>query len=168
MDAGFSRSYGWAAKEGVTVLHSSAEYRLFSPDLDCLRVETRFRYCILSSPRSGSSMLCSALRATKSAGVPLEYLNPDLMTLWVKTKRPLRPEIGAYMTDIERRRTTANGVFGQKLHFNQWAKLLAPAGEAVSLGFLKSMDKLIFIVRRDKLAQAMSWTFAKQTMIFNR
>ena len=113
-------------------------------------------------------MLCSALQACKSAGVPQEYLNPLMMSLWVKSKRMPRADFNTYLAEIESRRTTPNGVFGNKVHLNHWLKLFSPLGEAAGLGFLKSMDRLIFLDRKDKLAQAMSWTFAKRTMVFNQ
>jgi LPS sulfotransferase NodH len=116
----------------------------------------RFRYLILSQPRTGSTMLCSALRQTGAAGVPMEYLSEQPLR---QLPHPLTPAVLAdYLTGLDARRTTPNGVFGLKLHYDQFRTLFIAEGKITEqgLGFLRSFSHFILISRRDKIAQAMS------------
>ncbi|MCG8414040.1 MAG: Stf0 family sulfotransferase [Pseudomonadales bacterium] len=133
-----------------------------SPDRDFeQQSEVRQRYCILSSPRSGSTLLSRMLFDTGAAGDPLEYLNPPL--LLIERERSGRPNLdwGAFLNSMEARRTSPNGVFGMKLHYHQ---LIAAAGTANTdqnvTRFLELFDQFIWIRRRDRLRQAISLAIA--------
>jgi len=128
----------------------------FDNSRDLPPAKVTLTYLILSLPRTGSTMLGSALESTGMAGVPLEYFNPQHLR---QLPQPMNLAVLLnYYRDIVSRRTTPNGVFGMKLHHKQFASLFMDAGE-ITLGgqkFLKSFDRIISITRRDKVAQALS------------
>ena len=106
-------------------------------------------YIVCSTPRSGSSLLCRALASMGIAGTPTEYFNP--VTRASLTARS--------------RRTSANGVFGTKLHWEQLEQLRAESlglGRAepefeISASFLEQLlpaPVYIHILRRDVNRQA--------------
>lgn len=101
-------------------------------------------------------MLGSALESTGMAGVPLEYFNPQHLR---QLPQPVNSaSLQNYYRDVVSRRTTANGVFGMKIHHKQFAALFIEGGNVTAGGqkFLASFDRIISISRRDKVAQAMS------------
>ena len=138
----------------------SAERDIASP------ATPNFRYLICSVPRSGSSLVSQMLTDTGIAGDPLEYLNPayvraDLRQHPGMDVRPGMP-VNGYLAAIERRRTTANGLFGIKLHHSHFSKYWteAPDGGA---RFLRRFDRVLLIYRRDKAAQAVSYFRAQHS-----
>jgi LPS sulfotransferase NodH len=127
-----------------------------------------FRYCIASTPRSGSTLLARMLAGTGAAGAPREYLNPLLLRAWSRLNPGRRLSLGAYMAEIESRRTSGNGSFGMKLHWRHVKNLLARnVPETVVRPLLLRQEKFIFITRRDKLRQAISYHIAESTGVFH-
>ncbi|MFZ9201008.1 MAG: Stf0 family sulfotransferase [Opitutales bacterium] len=128
------------------------------------------RYCIASTPRSGSTLLSRTLEATGLAGVPMEYLNPAFIGGWVRLHRGQPVKLAQYLADIESRRTTANGVFGLKLHWAQ-VRYLAASGKQpvtdVARLAVGAHDRFILINRRDKLSQAISLHIANHTKVYH-
>ncbi len=126
------------------------------------------RFCVCSTPRSGSTLLCNILKSTGLAGVPDEYLNPLYIEAWTNNDRPESFVFSQYIANLEARRTSANGYFGIKIH---WRHLDLGFGKAmqssVSNPFLARFDKFILIVRKDKLAQAISDFAARRTGVFH-
>jgi LPS sulfotransferase NodH len=128
----------------------------FKPELDLPKTPVTFTYLILSQPRTGSTMITSALQASEQAGVPVEYFNNQHLR---KLPRPLTlASVHAYYTDVVSRRTSGNGVFGMKLHHDQFKPLFVKDNTVTEAGakFLRSFDRIIVTSRRDKLAQAIS------------
>jgi len=78
-------------------------------------------YAICTTPRSGSWLLCRQL-VNAGLGVPSEYFNVThsmpLCARWGLDPRDTR----AYAVELRRRRTTANGVWGTKLLWTQYAE----------------------------------------------
>lgn len=139
----------------------------FKTERDLPPAPVTFTYLILSQPRTGSTMISSALEASGLAGVPIEYFNQHHLR---QLPRPLSlAAVQKYYADVVARRTTANGVFGMKLHHDQF-KPLFMQDNTVSPGgvkFLKSFDRIILTSRRDKLAQAISQLTALRTQNWN-
>ena len=83
-------------------------------------------YIVCSTPRSGSGLLCRGLASTGRAGLPAEYFN-------VNQRGPLTerwcsgPSLSEYATALRARRTSPDGVFGTKLHWDQVERLRAEA-----------------------------------------
>jgi LPS sulfotransferase NodH len=130
----------------------------------------RFSYLICSAPRSGSTLLCHLLARTGRHGVPHEYFNPrTVMTAMARRFGLLAADqtaridddtwVGAFTDDLIRRRTTPNGVFGLKMHFDQFG----PLRRSAPVLRLVEGAKAILVTRRDRLGQAISFERAIQT-----
>lgn len=79
---------------------------------------TKRGYLICSTERTGSSLLALALHSTGVAGHPYEYFNPVLLhTPWMQAILDGSAMLGPGIANIFDRGTTANGVFGVKLHW---------------------------------------------------
>ena len=89
-------------------------------------------YLVCASPRSGTELLCRCLAATGIAGCPKEYfLAEDPAKLpdwrfWEQGPFAVGENVTdreSYLTLVYRLGTTANGVLGAKIHWNnlRWA-----------------------------------------------
>ena len=129
--------------------------------------QTNKRFIVLSTPRSGSTMLTSALFETSSAGAPFEYLHESSLKY---AGNPERHPGGLkkYFEDLEAKRTSPNGVFGIKLAFDQYNELFGrnPISAEYGFNFLRGFDKFILIHRRDKIMQSISSVIAKHNQIW--
>lgn len=130
----------------------------FEPDMDLPPFAGRPNmYLIASTPRCGSHFLGHALGKTGAYGVPMEYLNPGSFPFW--KKRFGRLDMPGLIETLVPLRTSPNGRFGLKAHWNQFEphadrSLFAPHG---------GIERAIFLYRRDLLAQAISLLRAAQT-----
>lgn len=124
------------------------------------------QYLILSAPRSGSTMLSSALVHSRRAGVPVEYFHyQELKKLG---EAPPPDKVMAFFESVRRRRTTPNGVFGMKIHGGQFrAPFMRPQMTQEGLDFLRRFSHVILITRQDKIAQAMSYIRSVKTGLWN-
>lgn len=126
------------------------------------------KYLILSSPRTGSTMLAAALNASGLAGRAKEYFHLDTLA---QHHHPEATKQGmfAYYADVVAANTTANDVFGMKLHYNQFHHVFG--GKAIGLqsgvSFVKSFDRHVLVYRRDKILQAVSELLATKTDLWN-
>ncbi len=129
----------------------------------------RCTYALCSSPRSGSTLLSEALTAV-GMGVPIEYLDPT-NAMAVAWGRWGCSDLGGYLQALHRHRTSADGVFGLKLH---WYQLAAVAGRGTGDGPLLERAAAAFtsiapgaavvrVQRRDRRRQALSWLRAERT-----
>ncbi|MEI9989026.1 MAG: Stf0 family sulfotransferase [Rhizomicrobium sp.] len=137
--------------------------RLYSDEFDFpLRTEAPdISYTIATLPRSGSTHLSIELWRSGVLGSPLEYINVG--NIGAITGRLGGGDILRYWSEVQARRTGPNGVFGYKSfamnflnisrRFPQLLPHLAPA-------------HVIYLVRGDKLAQAVSYARAMQTRIW--
>jgi LPS sulfotransferase NodH len=124
------------------------------------------RYVVCATPRSGSTMLCSALQGTGVAGIPTEYFNRRM-------REPLADRWGArgdalaYVRELLARRTSSAGVFGTKFLWYQLDDLRREAnrttGRAIgwqdSAAFLTELfpaATFVHIRRADSEKQAVS------------
>lgn len=124
----------------------------------------RVRYAILSVPRSGSTLLARALGASRRHGDPHEYLNPNAIDAW-RTGRAAGEafDLATYLSEIERRRTSPEGYFGIKVHFRHFTLAYGDRAFDAAADFVARQDRLIFIRRRDQVAQAVSYHAARST-----
>lgn len=112
-------------------------------------------YVICSTPRCGSTLLGSLLIACGFMGVPTEYFNARHMS-YLK-ERLGASDLAGYITALRRIRTSPNGIFGIKTHFNQLKPLLPAVLEQLHT------PVYVHITRADTIAQAISLTIAQQT-----
>ena len=126
-------------------------------------------YIVCSNIRSGSTLLCKTLERLQGYGSPTEYFNPNVISK-LNLDNPERFE--QYCESILQESLSLDGVFGMKLHWPQFQKLLSLA--RTTQRFSKSHDleiihslfpnpKFIFLKRLDVVAQAVSATIAYQT-----
>lgn len=136
-------------------------HQQFSEELDFPRVEKPTRVLIIAStPRSGSHMLGHALHQTNCFGFPLEYTNPANLAEW---KRRLGKEhTNEVLTEIQRRRTSQNGVFGIKIHYSH----VKEYGSFTELKRRFPEAYYVLLSRKDVLKQAISLSIARQTGVW--
>ena len=124
------------------------------------------QYLILSGPRTGSTMLSSALIATKAAGVPDEYFNDKILDGFGTP--PALDRVSAQLAEARKRRTSPNGVFGMKLHAHQFKRIFArPEIAPEAIRFLRTFSRFVIVSRQDKVAQAMSFVQSQRTGVWN-
>lgn len=133
----------------------------FSERNDLPRVESPSKVLIIASTgRCGSHMLGHALYRTNRFGFPLEYAHPKNIAEW---KRRLKlDDFRDLIQEIQKRRTSSNGVFGIKIHYphiNQFG------------GFQQLIECFpdayyILLSRKDVLKQAVSLSMARQTGVW--
>ena len=125
---------------------------------------------ICTSPRSGSSLLCEGLKNTERAGAPAEYFDdrPEFSEYW-------RRQFGIantvhYFDGVVVHSSTANGVFGTKLHWTNCRALRralhASVGSKLADVRGRSLNELlqakfvsiqyVWLRRRNKVAQGIS------------
>ena len=122
-------------------------------------------YIVASTPRCGSTFLCSLLWQTGVLGAPSEYWNCHKSgarkTIGIRMMERLEATSGPdYLTKLLACRTSQNGVFGVKVHFFDFQEVLR--------GFPQVLEVLapvtfISIEREDKIAQAVSLARSLQT-----
>src|SRR5262245_18114068 len=120
-----------------------------SPERDfATKTEIRMRYCILSSPRAGATLLGRMLYKTGQAGDPLEYFNLRLLQLAREQLRNASLSSLDFLRLMEARRTSSNGVFGMKLQFDQMLRAFrSEMPNEAMVTFLRSHQFLIWARR---------------------
>lgn len=113
-------------------------------------------YIVCGYARTGSTVLCRALRATGKLGYAQEYFNPAAIETPDGTTYPADPT--SQLAEIERRGTTPNGIYGVKMFADQFDALKG-------FDWISSLPQPTFIhlERRDALGQALSHVRANQT-----
>lgn len=132
------------------------------------RVATQSTTLICSLPRSGSWLLSAGLEATGLGGHPQEYFRRELRRFYTRKWRipvdaPASRYAGAALADA----TGANGVAGIKIHWQDFAPLIAglrnEGREGSDRELIESVMpdvRWVHLVRRDRLRQAVSWARA--------
>ncbi len=139
---------------------------IMSERFDRPPTEPRRRFLFVAEPRSGGSFLAECLRATGTAGVPYEYLNPRLIEAHAaRFGLPGPPSMERYFGHLLRHRTTPNGVFVLKALVDQVIPYLNRRGYLGQL--LGSCDRIFVMYRGDKLAQAVSYYKASVSDAWN-
>jgi trehalose 2-sulfotransferase len=118
-------------------------------------------YAILTTPRSGSTYLCDLLDSTRIAGYPTEHLRLATQEL----ARYCNFDYLRLLNNLMQYRITSNGVFGTKFisHFLFELQLTKPDFKQI----FDFLDKFILLIRKDKVAQAVSLVLAQQTEVWH-
>jgi LPS sulfotransferase NodH len=124
-----------------------------------LAAERRLTYLVCASKRTGSSLLCTGLISTGMAGYPTEYLSEPYGEAY---KQRTGSDLGSYWSFLLNYRTSPNGVFGLKMHYDHLKNI--PTEERHR--FFAQFDRLIFLTRRDKIAQAISLWRADKSGVY--
>lgn len=133
----------------------------FSEDRDYPRVDKPTKFLIIASTgRCGSHMLGHALHQTRRFGFPLEYANPSNLAEW---KRRLGiDDFAGVIAEIQKRRTSPNGLFGIKIHYSH----IKQFGGFDQLDSYFPNAHYILLSRKDVLRQAVSLSIASQTGVW--
>lgn len=133
----------------------------FSETHDFPRVEKPSRVLVIASTaRCGSHMLGHALHQTGMFGFPLEYAHPANVEEW--KKRFGLDDFRQTLDEIQRRRTSPNGVFGIKVHYPH----LRQFGGFEGLTRFFPDARYVLLTRKDVLNQAVSHSIASQTGVW--
>ena len=118
-------------------------------------------YGILTLPRSGSTFLCHLLAATQVAGYPSEHLRIPTFTL----AKYCNFNYIRFLETLMTHRVSLNGVFGTKFisHFLRDFETLETGLETI----FTSIDKYIYLVRKDEIAQAISILLTQKTQVWH-
>lgn len=140
-------------------------------------MQPHISYFICGTPRSGSSLLCEALRNTGLAGRPGEYF-------WRDDEPFLRKRWGVssyadYLDKVIEQGSTPNGVFGVKImmgggYFEHFVSNLRqlPDQRKKDVSVPEMISSIfpnlhyIWITRRNKIRQAVSWWKAIQSGVW--
>lgn len=114
-------------------------------------------YFVCSTPRCGSSLVCESLFNTGLAGAPTEYFDAAIEERFCRHWSITNFE--DYLLKLTQTRTGPNGVFGTKVHFNQFNRCFGV--ESLPTHFPN--PKFIWLKREDLVAQAVSYAIAIQT-----
>lgn len=136
-------------------------------------------YVICTSPRSGSTLLAEALAATQVAGRPDEFfdVHPHIEAVMRRRFDAEHDPLDVYLAKILNREIGTNGVFGWKAHWHQfehfWRTLLGVplADPGLSRGVFAQVFpnlRYIWLRRRDRLRQAVSYAKAMQTDLWRK
>ena len=121
-------------------------------------------YLICTTPRSGSTLLCEALSNTGLAGHPDEFFGPMHVARWTRQWQTTSRQ--QYLQKVREQGSGPNGVWGAKIMRLYWQDFLGflgrdPASTGLSeSAFLNNLFpnlKYIFLIRRHKVRQAVSW-----------
>ncbi len=129
-------------------------------------------YFICSTPRTGSFLLAEALESTRIAGQPKEYFDQMFEKYWCD--RLGITAASDYFPRIMAGGTSANGIFGAKLHWHQFGHLMTKvrqreASDAPDSDLLRRMFpdlRYVFLTRRNKVRQAVSYVSAIRTGVW--
>jgi LPS sulfotransferase NodH len=139
------------------------------------RVSPAATYIICTNPRSGSYLLSDGLASTGLAGNPREWFNTlqeqQHGARW-RMEHAADLNYAAYLRLARTESVTQNGIAGVKLHYYQFAQLpkkmeviegLRGLSSAEVLSRLFPGAKYIWLTRRDKARQAISFVLASRT-----
>ena len=127
-------------------------------------------YIIASVQRSGTHLLCSILQGIDIAGSPAEHFSSKRGETW--EKRWGAPSRMAYLQQVLRQKTPANGVFGTVVMWSYFERMLQMLQEireyktlngAQLFAAVFNKPKYIWMRRRNRVEQAVYWAIASQT-----
>jgi LPS sulfotransferase NodH len=148
--------------------HEAAETERVCPEM-----KPGISYIISSTQRSGTHLLCSILRSTGIAGSPGEFFLSKPGETW--EKRWGAPSRDGYIERVLQDNTGPNGVFGTVVMWSYFERMLqmlqqlrqySRFTEAELLAELFNRPKYIWMRRRNRVEQAVSWAMACQTGIW--
>ena len=137
------------------------------------KMKPAISYIIASTQRSGTHLLCSILRSTGIAGSPGEFFMSKPGETW--EERWNVPSRAGYIERVFQDNTGTNGVFGAVVMWSYFERMLQMLQEvreynrfsgAELLAELFNRPKYIWMRRRNRVEQAVSWAMACQTGVW--
>jgi LPS sulfotransferase NodH len=135
----------------------------------------RLSYIICSDKRTGSTLLCEALRETGIAGMPAEYFNTFPLTAQYRREYLGINRDKQYVEKVIQGSTSVNGVFGTKVHADQLSVLLEKIkaeGKIVTVSDGETLARrfpnlrYILLTRENKIRQAISLYRARESKVW--
>jgi len=120
---------------------------------------SHFVICFVN--RSGSNLLARALHSTGRFGLAGEFFNYPAVSHFARRHRI--ESLTDYAIELRRHSAATNGVFGTKLG---WAQLYYLSKSRI-IPNVYDQVKYVLIERRDVLGQAISYSIADQTKVWN-
>lgn len=118
------------------------------------------KIAIFSTPRSGSTYFCNALSNTQKMGEPLEWFNNRFLENYRSYFKKKDFKLADYVDFIFTKTSSDSGTFSTKILVEQYLYFLNEYKfDLLSLNF----DEIILVDRRDKIAQAYSYSKALAT-----
>ncbi len=117
------------------------------------------KIAVISTPRCGSKLFCESLASTGRFGQPREWMNPRYLKAYAQVFGVKDVTARDYLRFVMSKTTTANGVFTLNFHVEQYMSWRKKGIDLLDLKF----DKLFYVFRKDKLAQALSLAKARLT-----
>lgn len=117
------------------------------------------QYMLATIPRSGSTYFALELWKTGVLGAPMEYANTPYISM-LKERLHSDLDIVSYWREVQKRRTSPNGVFGYKMFIKNY---LDYDGPNLELSTKLAPDKVVFLTRKDITSQAVSLSRAVQS-----
>lgn len=115
------------------------------------------RIAVISTQRSGSTWFCETLGRSGLFGIPEEWLFPQAIGAYLKSRSLHSFDLAEYLKYVADRTTTENGVFSINFQIDQYLFWKKRNLDLFGLRF----DKIIYLYRRDKVAQAYSYAKAE-------
>ena len=131
-------------------------------------------YWLCTTPRSGSSALGDALARTGVAGRPTEYFN---RRFWPELFERFEAEtVPDFLETVMGQTATPNGVFGVKVmldgdvepFFEGLRRVHGPLPDAELVRVTFPNLRFVYLTRRNKVRQAVSFVRAQQTGVWER
>ena len=117
------------------------------------------KIAIISTPRCGSKYFCESLASSRRFGRPLEWMNLNYIAAYPRQLGLKDIPLDQYFQFILAKTTSSNGVFAINFHVDQYRYWREKNVDLLRFGF----DKLYYVFRKDKLAQALSFAKAGRT-----
>ncbi|MGH8191578.1 MAG: Stf0 family sulfotransferase [Rhodanobacteraceae bacterium] len=145
---------------------------MYDKDMDFLTHHERpsRRYILATMPRSGSTLCSIRFWQSGQLGAPLEYLNLRMakgvlkrLGYVLENGRPNEAQMASYWTNLQKLRTSPNGVFGCKLFVCNLAYLSNRLPEFLSR---VAPTHVVYLTRRDLVGQAISYSRAQRSNIW--
>ena len=140
-------------------------------------------YVICTSPRSGSTLLCTLLRATGVAGNPESYFHNPSLSEWrtevglpAESSAPERDALREVFGAVIQEGSLDTGIFGLRLqrhsfdYFTQKLAVLYPEPSTDRQRFEAAFGRTLFLhlTREDKVEQAVSYMKAQQSGLWHQ
>ena len=148
-----------------------------------MAAQTPSQSCIIcSTPRTGSTLLCSLLASTGIAGQPQSYFRQEDTQMWanrwgVPASTDGSIDFAAFLDGVLTAGTSSNTVFSARI---MWGSMEYLVGNLIASGMVQpgrddhvlrqafGPTRYIWLQRQDTLAQAVSWAKAEQTRVWHR
>lgn len=147
--------------------------RLYSSEMDfnCFGQDPIGHYTLATIPRSGSTYCAIRLWQTGLLGAPMEYLNFRVVGNLLHRLGyqvgdngyvPIQ-KMSAYWSDVQRLRSSSNGMFGYKMFISNYVGIARYAPN-----FLQEITPhyVVYLTRQDVIGQAISYSRALRSKVW--